>query len=163
VMGVAAAQLAHTYKPHSPAAVTYHAADPQLVTEAPFDPRWWRQLRIRFRFRFKNRWVRIPRFELARARLAGNRAPFDERKLDRYPPGSFTRLYTYAKAQITGFLTKPTTSTHFNPALTLLGTRLMRTSSLWRGCRRSDKPGVRRDLHDERSACGPDRTGEELF
>jgi hypothetical protein len=31
------------YKAPQPAAVTYHAADPQLVTEAPFDPRWWKR------------------------------------------------------------------------------------------------------------------------
>src|SRR5256885_1937904 len=31
------------YKAPQPATVTYHATDPKLVTEAPFDPRWWKQ------------------------------------------------------------------------------------------------------------------------
>src|ERR1700732_5522337 len=31
------------YKAPQPEAVKYHAADPQLVNDAPFDARWWKQ------------------------------------------------------------------------------------------------------------------------
>jgi len=43
VLSVGGCAVGPHYKAPQPAAVTYHAVDPQLVTEAPFDPRWWNQ------------------------------------------------------------------------------------------------------------------------
>src|SRR5216684_9184225 len=74
------------YKPPQPAAVAYHDADPQLLSEAPFDPRWWKQLEdpvldsLIVKSLAANTTIRV-----AQARLAESRAVFDERKLDRYP------------------------------------------------------------------------------
>src|SRR3981189_3603602 len=92
------------YKAPQPAAVTYHAADPQLVTDAPFDPRWWKQFEdpvldsLIQRSLTANTSIRI-----AQGRLAESRAVFDERKFDRYPTVPADATYTYAKQQIPGF------------------------------------------------------------
>ncbi|HWO28503.1 MAG TPA: hypothetical protein VNO32_06855, partial [Candidatus Acidoferrum sp.] len=43
VLGVNGCAVGPHYKTPQPAAVTYHGADPQLVTQAPFNPRWWNQ------------------------------------------------------------------------------------------------------------------------
>ena len=43
VAGLSGCAVGPHYKAPQPAAVAYHAADPQLVTDAPFDSRWWNQ------------------------------------------------------------------------------------------------------------------------
>ena len=92
------------YKAPQPAAVKYHAADPSLVSEAPFDARWWKQFEdpvldsLVDRTLASNNGVRI-----ARARLAESRAIFDERKLDRLPIAPVEASYQYSKQQIPGF------------------------------------------------------------
>ena len=74
------------YKSPKPDAVKFHAADANLVTEQPFNTRWWNQFEdpildsLVDRSLASNNGIRI-----ARARLAESRAIFDERKLDRYP------------------------------------------------------------------------------
>src|ERR1700745_887457 len=102
------------YKGPPPAAVASHAADPQLVTEAPFDPRWWKQFEdpvldsLMQKSLAANTTIRI-----ARARLAQSRAVLDERKFDRYPTVPADATYSYAKEQIPGFFDKPTTINTF--------------------------------------------------
>jgi len=102
------------YKAPQPAAVTYHAADPQLVKEEPFDPKWWKQFddpvldSLVRKSITANTTIRI-----AQARLAESRAVFDERKLDRYPTVPADASYLYAKQQIPGFFDKPATINTF--------------------------------------------------
>lgn len=92
------------YKAPQTAAVKYHGADPKLVSEAPFDARWWSQLEdpvldsLVDRALASNNGIRI-----ARARLAESRAIFDERKLDRLPTVPVEASYQYSKQQIPGF------------------------------------------------------------
>src|SRR5713101_3731154 len=92
------------YKSPQPAAVRYHAADAKLITEEPFDSRWWKQFEdpvldsLVDRTLTSNNSIRI-----ARARLAESRAIFDERKLDRYPTVPVAASYQYSKEQIPGF------------------------------------------------------------
>jgi multidrug efflux system outer membrane protein len=92
------------YKSPQPAGVKYHAADPNLETEAPFDARWWKQFEdpvldsLVDRTLTSNNSIRI-----ARARLAESRAVFDERKLDRFPTVPVAASYQYSKQQIPGF------------------------------------------------------------
>jgi multidrug efflux system outer membrane protein len=92
------------YKAPQSSGVKYHAADTNLVSEAPFDSRWWKQFDdpvldgLVVRSLDSNNNIRI-----ARARLAESRAIFDERKLDRYPTVPVTASYTHSKEQIPGF------------------------------------------------------------
>jgi multidrug efflux system outer membrane protein len=102
------------YKAPQPAAVTYHAADPQFLTNAPFDTRWWKQFEdpvldsLVEKSLTANNSIRI-----ARARLAESRAVFDERKLDRYPTVPVDASYSYAKQQLPGFFDDPVTINTF--------------------------------------------------
>ncbi len=92
------------YKPPKSEGVKYHAADSNLVTEQPFNTRWWNQFEdpvldsLVDRCLSSNNSIRI-----ARARLAESRAIFDERKLDRFPTVPVTASYTHSKEQIPGF------------------------------------------------------------
>lgn len=92
------------YKPPQTPAAQYHAADPQLVTEAPFDARWWKQFddpaldSLVDQALGANHDIRI-----ALARLGASRAVHDERKLDRYPTVPASASYQYSKEQIPGF------------------------------------------------------------
>ena len=92
------------YKSPQPAAVKYHAADANLVTDQPFDSRWWKQFEdpvldsLVDRSLASNNGIRI-----ARARLAESRAIFDERKLDRFPTVPVTASYQHSKEQLPGF------------------------------------------------------------
>ena len=98
------------YKSPQPAAVKYHAVDPNLEREAPFDARWWKQFddpvldTLIAKSLTVNTSIRI-----AQARLAESRAVFDERKFDRYPTVPADASYTYAKETIPGFFNQPTT------------------------------------------------------
>jgi outer membrane protein, multidrug efflux system len=92
------------YQAPKPEAVKFHAADANLVTEQPFNTRWWNQFEdpvldsLVDRSLASNNSIRI-----ARARLAEARAIFDERKLDRFPTVPVTASYTHSKEQIPGF------------------------------------------------------------
>lgn len=92
------------YKAPQPANVKFHAADPNLETDAPLDPRWWKQFEdpvldsLVARTLTSNNSIRI-----ARARLAESRAIYDERKRDRYPTVPVTASYQYSKEVIPGF------------------------------------------------------------
>jgi outer membrane protein, multidrug efflux system len=92
------------YQAPKPNAVKFHAADANLVTEQPFNTRWWNQFEdpvldsLVDRTLASNNSIRI-----ARARLAEARAIFDERKLDRFPTVPVTASYTNSKEQIPGF------------------------------------------------------------
>src|SRR5260370_42456863 len=78
VVGAGSGAVGPHYKAPQPAAVAYHAADPQLVTDAPFDPRWWNQFddpvldSLIQKSLTANTSIRV-----ARARLAESRAIFD--------------------------------------------------------------------------------------
>src|SRR5258708_14721355 len=114
VLGVSGCAVGPHYKAPQPAAVTYHAADPQLVTQAPFDPRWWKQFEdpvldsLIQKSLGANTSIRV-----ARARLAESRAIFDERKLDRYPTVPVEASYSYAKQQVPGFFNDSATINTF--------------------------------------------------
>jgi outer membrane protein, multidrug efflux system len=92
------------YQAPKPEAVKFHAADANLVTEQPFNTRWWNQFEdpvldsLVDRSLASNNSIRI-----ARARLGEARAIFDERKLDRFPTVPVTASYTHSKEQIPGF------------------------------------------------------------
>ena len=74
------------YKAPQPAAVQYHSVDQNLVSEAPFDARWWKQFEDPILDALVERTLRSNNsIRIARARLAESRAIFDERKLDRVP------------------------------------------------------------------------------
>jgi multidrug efflux system outer membrane protein len=92
------------YKAPQPPTVTYHSADPQLVSEAPINAQWWKQFEdpvldsLVDQTLAANNTIRI-----ARARLGQSRAIYDERKLDRYPVAPVDASYDYSKQQIPGF------------------------------------------------------------
>src|SRR5258708_1934571 len=114
VLGVGGCAVGPHYKAPQPAAVTYHAADPQLLSDAQFDPRWWNQFEdpvldsLIQKSLAANTSIRI-----AQARLAESRAIFDERKLDRYPTVPAAASYTCAKHQIPRFFHDPPTPNTF--------------------------------------------------
>ncbi len=93
----------HYRSPH-PAAVKYHSTHANLVSDAPFDSRWWKQFEdpvldlLVDRTLTSNNSIRI-----ARTRLAESRAVFDERKLDRLPTVPVAASYQYSKQEIPGF------------------------------------------------------------
>jgi multidrug efflux system outer membrane protein len=138
------------YRPPQPAAVSYHAADPQLVSEAPFDARWWKQFddpvldSLMEKSLVANTSIRE-----MRARLAEARAVFDERKLDRYPTVPVEASYSYAKQQIPGFYDNPITINTFRSGfdayweLDLFGQVRHGIAAA-----RSDDQAAEADLHD---------------
>jgi multidrug efflux system outer membrane protein len=150
VLGVSGCAVGPHYKAPQPAAVAFHAADPQLVTEAPFDPRWWKQFEdpvldaLIQKSLAANTSIRV-----ARARLAESRAVFDERKLDRYPTVPVDATYTYSKEQIPGFFNKPATINTFHSGfdayweLDLFGQVRHGVAAA-----RSDNQAFEADLHD---------------
>jgi outer membrane protein, multidrug efflux system len=153
--GVVAAALAGCavgprYKAPQPGAVTYHAADPQLVKDEPFDPRWWKQFddpvldSLVVKSLAANTSIRI-----AQARLAESRAVFDERKLDRYPTVPADASYSYAKQQIPGFFDKPATINTFRAGFDA-SWELDVFGQVRRGvaAARSDNQAAEADLHD---------------
>jgi multidrug efflux system outer membrane protein len=92
------------YKAPQPAAVQYHSVDQNLVSEAPFDARWWNQFEDPVLDSLVERTLRSNNsIRIARARLAESRAIFDERKLDRVPTVPVEASYQYSKQQIPGF------------------------------------------------------------
>ena len=102
------------YKVPQPAAVRYHSADPQLLTDAAFDPRWWTQFDDPVLNALVEKSITAnTTIRMAQARLAESRAVFDERKLDRYPTVPADASYSYAKQQIPGFFDKPDTINTF--------------------------------------------------
>jgi multidrug efflux system outer membrane protein len=104
VLGVNGCAVGPHYKAPQPAAVTYHAADPQLVTEGPFDTRWWKQFEDPVLDSLVDQALRSNNsIRISRARLAESRAVFDERKLDRLPTVPVAASYQYSKQQIPGF------------------------------------------------------------
>lgn len=138
------------YKPPQPAAVTYNDADPQLVSDRPFDVRWWNQFddpvldSLIRKCLGANTSLRI-----ARARLAESRAIFDERKFDRYPTVPADASYSYAKQQIPGFFNSPTTINTFRSGfdayweIDLFGRVRHEVAAA-----RSDNQAIEADLHD---------------
>ena len=114
VLGVDGCAVGPHYKAPQPATVTYHAADPQLVTEAPFDSRWWKQFEDPILDSLMEKSLAAnTSIRLARARLAESRAIYDERKLDRYPTVPVEASYSYAKQQLPGFFNDPVTINTF--------------------------------------------------
>src|SRR3981189_3025798 len=150
VLGVSACAVGPHYKAPQPAAVTYHAGDPQLVTEAAFDPRWWKQFEDAFLDSLIQKSVAAnTSIRVARARLAESRAIFDERKLDRYPTVPVDASYNYAKQQIPGFFNDPATINTFRSGfdasweIDLFGRVRHGVAAA-----RSDNQAVEADLHD---------------
>jgi multidrug efflux system outer membrane protein len=84
--------------------VKYHAADPDLVNDGPFNARWWKQFEDPVLDSLVDRTLQSNNsIRIARARLAESRAIFDERKLDRLPTVPVGASYQYSKQQIPGF------------------------------------------------------------
>src|SRR5260370_16146425 len=150
MFGVSGCAVGPHYKAPEPAAVTYHDADPRFVTDAPFDPRWWKQFEdpvldsLIQKSLAANTSIRV-----ARARLAESRAVFDERKLARYPTVPVDAAYTYAKEQIPGYFDKPATINLFHSGfeacweLDLFGQVRHGIAAA-----RSDNQAFEADLHD---------------
>jgi outer membrane protein, multidrug efflux system len=138
------------YKVPQPEAVKYHSADPQLLTDAPFDARWWKQFddpvldSLMEKSLAANTTIRI-----ARARLAESRAVYDERKFDRYPTVPAGATYNYAKEQIPPFFNDPVTVNTFRSGfdasweIDLFGRVRHGVAAA-----RSDNQAVEADLHD---------------
>jgi multidrug efflux system outer membrane protein len=102
------------YKAPQPEAVKYHAADPQLVNDAPFDARWWKQFDDPVLDSLVEKSLSASTsIRIARARLAESRAVYDERKFDRYPTVPASVSYSYAKEQIPPFFNDPVTVNTF--------------------------------------------------
>src|SRR5258708_16018816 len=86
VLGVNGCAVAPHYKAPQPAAVTYHAADPQLVSDAPFDPRWWKQFEDPVLDSLIQKSLgATTSIRVARARLPQPPAIFSDPKLARHP------------------------------------------------------------------------------
>jgi len=102
------------YKAPEPAAVKYHSLDPQLLNDAPFEARWWKQFddpvldSLLEKSLAANTTIRV-----ARARLAESRAVYDVNKFDRYPTVPASATYGYAKQQIPPFFNDPVTVNTF--------------------------------------------------
>jgi outer membrane protein, multidrug efflux system len=138
------------YKAPRPEAVQYHAADPQLVNDAPFDARWWQQFddpvldSLVQKSLAANTSIRI-----AQARLAESRAVYDERKFDRYPTVPVSVTYSYAKEQIPPFFNDPVTVNTFRSGfdatweIDLFGRVRHGIAAA-----RSDNQALEADLHD---------------
>jgi outer membrane protein TolC len=83
---IAGCSVGPHYKAPVPAPATFHAADSQLVTNAPFDARWWKQFddpvldSLMEKALTANNDIRI-----ATARLAESRSVYDQRKLTAIP------------------------------------------------------------------------------
>lgn len=113
-LAAAACSVGPHYKAPTPAPVTYHDADPQLVNDGPFDARWWKQFddpvldSLIVKSLSANTSIRI-----ATARLAESRAAYDETKFDRYPTVPANGSYNYAKEQIPHFTDNPVTVNTF--------------------------------------------------
>src|SRR5215470_8824783 len=138
------------YKPPEPSGVTYHAADPQLVTQEPFAPQWWKQFEDPVLDSLVVKAVRAnTSIRIAQARLAESRAVFDERKLDRYPTVPASASYSYAKQQIPGFFDKPATINTFRSGFDA-SWELDVFGQVRHGiaAARSDNQALEADLHD---------------
>jgi outer membrane protein, multidrug efflux system len=138
------------YKPPKAEAVKYHAADANLVTEQPFNTRWWSQFEdpvldsLVDRSLASNNDIRI-----ARARLAESRAIFDERKLDRYPTVPVAASYQYSKEQIPGFGDQRRTINNFTAGFDAFWEAdLFGRVSRGIAASRADNQALEADLHD---------------
>jgi len=138
------------YKSPKPDAVKFHAADANLVTEQPFNTRWWNQFEdpildsLVDRSLASNNGIRI-----ARARLAESRAIFDERKLDRYPTVPVDASYQHSKEQIPGFGDQRRTINSFTAGFDAFWEAdLFGRVSHGIAATRADNQAVEADLHD---------------
>ncbi len=122
VIGVEGCAVGPHYKAPQPAAATYHAADPQLVTDAPFDARWWKQFddpvldSLIEKSLVANTSIRI-----AEARLAESRAVYDERNSIATLPFQSMRVIAMQNNRFRVFMIVPSRSIHFARASTLIG------------------------------------------
>jgi len=111
---IAGCSVGPHYKPPQTAPAVFHSADGQLVHDAQFDSRWWKQFddpvldALIDKSLAANTTIRI-----AGGRLAEARATYDERKKDRYPTVPADASYNYAKQQIPGFYDQPITINTF--------------------------------------------------
>jgi outer membrane protein, multidrug efflux system len=147
---IAGCSVGPHYKAPVPAPATFHAADSQLVTNAPFDARWWKQFddpvldSLMEKALATNNNIRI-----ATARLAESRSVYDQRKLDRYPTVPASVSYSYAKEQIPGFFEQRYTVNTFRSGfdaaweVDLFG-RVRHEAN----AARSDTQAAEADLHD---------------
>jgi len=92
------------YKSPQPPEITYHAADPALVSASAYNAQWWKQFEDPVLDSLVDRTLTANNsIKIARARLAESRAIYDERRLDRYPTAPVEASYNYSKEQIPGF------------------------------------------------------------
>src|SRR5258708_4031263 len=92
------------YKSPQPPEITYHAADPALVSATAYNAQWWKQFEDPVLDSLVDRTLTANNsIKIARARLAESRAIYDERRLDRYPTAPVEASYNYSKEQIPGF------------------------------------------------------------
>ncbi len=138
------------YKPPKPDVVKFHAADANLITEQPFNTRWWNQFEdpvldsLVDRSLASNNGIRI-----ARARLAESRAIFDERKLDRFPTIPVAASYQHSKEQIPGFGDQRRTINNFTAGFDAFWEAdLFGRVSHGIAATRADNQAFEADLHD---------------
>jgi len=138
------------YKPPKPDVVKFHAADANLITEQPFNTRWWNQFEdpildsLVDRSLASNNGIRI-----ARARLAESRAIFDERKLDRFPTVPVAASYQHSKEQIPGFGDQRRTINNFTAGFDAFWEAdLFGRVSHGIAATRADNQAFEADLHD---------------
>ncbi len=138
------------YKPPKPDVVKFHAADANLITEQPFNTRWWNQFEdpvldsLVDRSLASNNGIRI-----ARARLGESRAIFDERKLDRFPTVPVAASYQHSKEQIPGFGDQRRTINNFTAGFDAFWEAdLFGRVSHGIAATRADNQAFEADLHD---------------
>ena len=149
-LGCAGCSVGPHYKAPQPEPVKYHDADPQLVNEAPFEVRWWKQFDDPVLDSLMDKSLSAnTSIRMARARLAESRAVYDETKFDRYPTVAANASYSYAKEQIPPFFNDPVTVNTFRAGF----------DAAWEvdlfgrvrhgiAAARSDNQAVEADLHD---------------
>jgi multidrug efflux system outer membrane protein len=138
------------YRAKQPAAAQFHAADPKLVTEEPFDARWWKQFEDPVLDSLVDRTLQSNNsIRIARARLAESRSVFDERKLDRYPTVPVEASYQYSKEQIPGFVPDRVTINTFKTGFDAFWEAdLFGRVGHGIAAARADNQAVEADLHD---------------
>ncbi len=150
ILGMRSCSVGPHYKAPQPAPVTYHGADPQLVSDATFDARWWKQFDDPvLDSLIQKSLVANTTIRGAEARLAESRAIYDEQKHDRYPTVPVETSYSYAKQQIPGFYDEPITINTFRSGfdayweIDLFGRVRHEIAAA-----RSNNQAVEADLHD---------------
>ena len=109
-LALSACALRPPYAPPAVAPATLGNADPSLVAEQPFDPRWWAQFEDPVLDELESRALQANHdVRIAVARVDQARAIFDETKRDRYPTVTAGAFVDRRSETIPGFSNTPRT------------------------------------------------------